>query len=97
MIIIGAGVSGLAAADKLQQRGVTYLILEGSDRVGGRMSSLSWQGTTIELGANWVTGCDSANPIYQLAIEELNLQGSEDERATATFKFRDCVSGLDRT
>jgi len=82
VIIIGAGVAGLAAAEKLQQRGLSYLILEGSGRVGGRMHSMQWQGTTIELGANWVTGCDLKNPIYKIAIEELALEGFHDGRAT---------------
>jgi monoamine oxidase len=37
VIILGAGISGLYAAHLLEKRGVKVLILEGSDRVGGRM------------------------------------------------------------
>jgi predicted NAD/FAD-dependent oxidoreductase len=95
VIIIGAGVSGLAAAKRLQERGISYLILEGSHRVGGRLCSKSWNGATIELGANWVTGCVKQNPIYQLAVEELKLNGTIDERKTETFDFRCCSTGID--
>ena len=51
VIIIGAGVSGLAAAAKLQERGLSYIILEGANRIGGRLCSKEWNGATIEAGA----------------------------------------------
>ena len=51
VIIIGAGVSGLAAAAKLQERGLSYIILEGADRIGGRLCSKEWNGAIIEAGA----------------------------------------------
>jgi monoamine oxidase len=39
VIIVGAGVSGLRAAALLEESGVPYIILEGSDRIGGRLKS----------------------------------------------------------
>src|SRR3981081_1152451 len=36
VIIIGAGVSGLAAASELRKSGLSVLILEAPDHVGGR-------------------------------------------------------------
>ena len=42
VIIIGAGVAGLAAANRLHSVGVPFVILEGSNRVGGRLCSMSW-------------------------------------------------------
>lgn len=38
--IIGAGAAGLYAADILQSRGIKVVILEASDRVGGRLRTL---------------------------------------------------------
>lgn len=73
VIIIGAGVSGLRAAANLDAMGITYLILEGSDRIGGRLKSYDFKGTTIELGANWVHGATDANPLYDIAVNELGL------------------------
>ena len=42
MIIIGAGMAGLAAATYLKSMGISFIILEGSDRVGGRLYSKKW-------------------------------------------------------
>lgn len=39
VIIIGAGASGLSAAKELTKRGLTYNIIEGSHRIGGRAYS----------------------------------------------------------
>ena len=39
VIIIGAGAAGIAAGRTLQKQGIEYLILEGRDRVGGRVYS----------------------------------------------------------
>ncbi|HEX4155723.1 MAG TPA: NAD(P)/FAD-dependent oxidoreductase [Acidobacteriaceae bacterium] len=57
VLILGAGIAGLAAARKLAQRGVRVLILEARDRVGGRiLSHTSPDGVTVELGAEFVHG-----------------------------------------
>ncbi len=54
VLILGAGLSGLYAALLLEKRGIDYQILEGSDRVGGRLYTndqfsvpLEWGGATI--------------------------------------------------
>lgn len=39
-IVLGAGIAGVTAARDLQQAGLKVLLLEGSDRVGGRMYSV---------------------------------------------------------
>lgn len=51
VIIVGAGMAGLAAASYLKSIGVSFVVLEGSGRVGGRLCSKQWRGVTIELGA----------------------------------------------
>jgi phytoene dehydrogenase-like protein len=38
-IVVGAGFAGLAAADRLAERGADVLVLEARDRVGGRVWS----------------------------------------------------------
>lgn len=39
VIIIGAGISGLSAAQRLQKEGLNFIILEASDSVGGRIKT----------------------------------------------------------
>lgn len=41
VIVIGAGLSGLYAADLLEQAGMTVKVLEGRDRIGGRLHTLN--------------------------------------------------------
>lgn len=67
VIVIGAGIAGLAAARHLTDRGRNVLILESRDRIGGRIwTSTTWAGAPLDLGASWIHGIDG-NPIYRLA------------------------------
>ena len=95
VIIIGAGVSGLRVAAQLDAMGIGYLILEGSDYIGGRLKSYDFEGTTIEWGANWVHGASDANPIYEIAVKELGLQGIDSNGDR--YYFRDLKTGKDVT
>lgn len=55
VIIIGAGLSGLTAAYRLQQAAVPFLVLEARDRMGGRILTVRNEtGTPIEMGATWL-------------------------------------------
>ena len=55
VIIIGAGASGLAAAKILQQNNIDYLILEASNRYGGRLKeNKTLADFPIDLGAEWI-------------------------------------------
>lgn len=58
VVIIGAGVAGLAAADRLVGDGATVVVLEARDRIGGRVLTLRPNGlpAPIELGAEFVHG-----------------------------------------
>lgn len=68
MGIIGAGISGLRCADLLLQNGFRVTILEGRDRVGGRVHQAYVPNTDhlVDIGANWIHGTDQ-NPILDLA------------------------------
>jgi protoporphyrinogen/coproporphyrinogen III oxidase len=52
VIIIGGGVTGLAAAWELEQRGVHYTLLEASGRIGGKLITEHKDGFIIEAGAD---------------------------------------------
>ncbi len=66
VIVIGAGISGLAAAKKLKEKGFTVTVLEAQDRVGGRLRSNRDLGVAFDEGASWIHGVDG-NPITDLA------------------------------
>ncbi|XP_041368568.1 polyamine oxidase 1-like [Gigantopelta aegis] len=74
VIILGAGVAGLTAAKTLSENNVTdFVILEGSDRIGGRIKHGFIGSTTVELGSNYIVGT-TGNPVWDLA-SGYNLSG----------------------
>uniref|UniRef100_F6ZF32 Spermine oxidase n=1 Tax=Equus caballus TaxID=9796 RepID=F6ZF32_HORSE len=67
VVVIGAGLAGLAAAKALLEQGFTDVtVLEASSRIGGRVQSVKLGHSTFELGATWIHG-SHGNPIYHLA------------------------------
>lgn len=58
VLVIGAGVAGLAAAENLSAAGVAVRILEARSRVGGRIETVRDRGLPIpvELGAEFIHG-----------------------------------------
>ena len=66
VIVVGAGASGLAAAAGLRARGFSVIVLEGRDRVGGRVWTDHKLGLPLDLGAAWLHGADD-NPLVPLA------------------------------
>ncbi len=55
MVVIGAGLAGLAAADELRRAGAEVSVLEARDRVGGRVWSRTLDnGAVVEMGAEFI-------------------------------------------
>ncbi|KAF8403785.1 hypothetical protein HHK36_011891 [Tetracentron sinense] len=70
VIVVGAGISGISAAKVLAENGVEDLvILEASDRIGGRIRKQDFGGVSVELGAGWIQGVGGkeSNPVWELA------------------------------
>lgn len=58
-IVIGAGAAGLAAGRRLAEAGVSVLVLEARQRIGGRAWSVPTSlGPTIDLGCEWLHSAD---------------------------------------
>jgi monoamine oxidase len=66
VLVIGAGIAGLAAAKTLVDAGHEVEVLEASGRYGGRIMSIDVEGYTADFGASWLHGING-NPLYELA------------------------------
>ncbi|WP_329414674.1 protoporphyrinogen oxidase [Streptomyces sp. NBC_00704] len=51
VVVVGAGIAGLAAAHRLLRRGARVTVLEASDRVGGKLLPGEIAGVRVDLGA----------------------------------------------
>lgn len=70
--IIGAGVSGISTAYYLEKKGYkNVVVLEKSNRVGGKCNTLKYKGKTYELGSQM--GFDSNHYLMEL-MEEFNVK-----------------------
>lgn len=68
VLVVGAGIAGLAAAADLRSRGYAVTILEARDRIGGRIHTDQSLGVAVDLGASWIHGV-TGNPIARLAAD----------------------------
>ncbi len=66
VLIVGAGMAGLAAARSLVDAGWPVRLIEARDRVGGRVYTNRDWGVPIEMGASWIHGT-AADPMMELA------------------------------
>jgi monoamine oxidase len=66
--VIGGGISGLAAAKKLKEKGFTVIVLEAQEKVGGRIRTDRSLGVDFDEGASWIHG-PNGNPMTSLASQ----------------------------
>ncbi|MEZ0093660.1 NAD(P)/FAD-dependent oxidoreductase [Streptacidiphilus sp. EB129] len=52
VVVVGAGPAGLSAARRLHAAGLTVTVLEGSDRIGGRMAGYQLDGFRLDHGSH---------------------------------------------
>jgi polyamine oxidase len=54
VIVVGAGIAGLTVANALTHAGVECVVLEGRDRVGGRLHTIEVAGHRVDMGGSWI-------------------------------------------
>jgi polyamine oxidase len=83
VVVVGAGIAGLTAANALAHGGVECVVMEARDRIGGRLHTVDLAGWPVDLGGSWIhtplgnpmrafaqhadVPCRSANPLPELA------------------------------
>ncbi len=71
VVIVGAGAAGLTAANELEKAGLSVVVLEARDRVGGRLWTDVVDGAMLEIGGQWVSPDQEA---LKETIAELGLE-----------------------
>ena len=66
VLVVGAGMAGLAAARSLADAGWPVRLIEARDRIGGRVHTDRDWGVPLEMGASWIDGTKD-NPLTELA------------------------------
>jgi len=93
IIVIGAGAAGIAAANEAVRLGYKKVtVLEGRDRIGGRVFSDKTFGYAVDLGAAWIHGI-SKNSVYDIATKN-NIKTVIFDYDNVKF-FSDFTSGQD--
>lgn len=76
--MIGAGLAGLRCADILLKHGFQVTLIEGRNRIGGRVHQETLpSGHVVDAGPNWIHGTND-NPILDLAKQTDTAVGSFD-------------------
>ncbi|KAJ1439858.1 hypothetical protein SESBI_02080 [Sesbania bispinosa] len=81
IVIIGAGMAGLTAANKLYTATASkdlfeLCVVEGGTRIGGRINTSEFGGDRIEMGATWIHGI-GGSPIHKIAQETHSLHSDQ--------------------
>lgn len=67
ILVLGAGMAGLGAAQHLAQAGASVTVIEARDRIGGRIwTSNLWPDLPLDMGASWLHGV-TGNPLTTIA------------------------------
>ena len=67
VVIVGAGAAGLSAAKEAAQKGLSFVVVEASHRIGGRAYTEELApGQPFDLGCHWMHSA-SLNPFVAIA------------------------------
>jgi monoamine oxidase len=87
VVVLGAGVAGLAAARALHDAGYPVVVIEARDRIGGRVATVrseTWP-IPIELGASWVHDVAASDLAETLNNLDINTAAFDYDNDTTLF------------
>ena len=94
--IIGAGAAGLGAAQALKNSGLSTIVLEARDRVGGRAHTImASPDVTFDLGCGWLHSANK-NSFVKIA-EGLEGPSYSDRKIESGKHHRYRISAIDQT
>jgi phytoene dehydrogenase-like protein len=89
-LVVGAGIAGLTAARRLQERGCRTAVVEAEALPGGRVRTETWEGCRVELGAVYMTRR------YEELVRALDALAMRSELVPLPNAFRTGVRRGDR-
>ncbi len=85
VIVIGAGLAGIAAAQRLREGGRGVVVLEARNRIGGRIhTQRQWPGPPVDVGASWLHDAHD-NALLPLTVK-YGLQTVDTPYANSIFR-----------
>jgi monoamine oxidase len=80
--IVGAGLSGMAAAHALLGRGITPEVYEARDRVGGRTYTLPGPTGPVDVGGSFINSTDTVLRalVRALGLKEIRVPSRDDTK-----------------
>ncbi|MBD2101582.1 NAD(P)/FAD-dependent oxidoreductase [Leptolyngbya sp. FACHB-261] len=86
VIVMGAGMAGLACARALRRAGFTVTVLEKARGVGGRLATRRVQDTQVDHGAQYLSVRGNS---FERFVQELRLQGVAREWTRTIYSLTD--------
>lgn len=81
VVVIGLGLSGLVAANKLKEKGYNLYLVEAGSRAGGRIHTTTKDQSVLEWGGEWISGNHKSLmdllKTYQLKTETVRIPSIE--------------------
>jgi oxygen-dependent protoporphyrinogen oxidase len=92
-VVVGAGISGLAAAFRLSRGGLRVAVLEAAERVGGAIETFSDGAWRFEMGPNTVVESDESvgRLIRDAGLEGERIAASPAAKRRYLYKGRELV------
>ncbi len=85
VVVIGAGAAGIAAARRLIRPGLSLLVLEARNRLGGRAWTQRVEGEGLDMGCGWLHSADDNVLAGRVEAEGLTLDQTPPPWRTQAF------------